>query len=52
MEHDLVALVGGVQGVSACRVSYRKEVKESNYYYYVWVYYGLVAFSKSFRAFF
>lgn len=29
MEHDLVALVSGVQGVGACRVSYRKEVIDS-----------------------
>lgn len=26
MEHDLVALVGGVQGVGACGIGYRKKV--------------------------
>lgn len=30
MEHDLVALVGGVQGVGACRISYRTEVMDLN----------------------
>lgn len=28
MEHDLVALVGGVQGVGACRVGWRTEVMD------------------------
>lgn len=28
MEHDLVALVGGVQGMSACRIGWRREIKD------------------------
>lgn len=29
VEHDLVALVVGIQGVSACRIGWRKELKDT-----------------------